>query len=281
MANYAAGVWGFKDYPSPQVLQNRMGRFFLGVHRYAPLPATTTEMDWLSMRKLRWLDMLRLFNRIASMMPDRLPKRVLLWDYKMNAKGWLGDIKGICEEANIIPPENTMWIYDIDAVHRKLMLKEREEWKDAAEEMSKLSTYVVIKDFTEIGTLVKSNLPRNHRSLMARLLCGILPLEIEVGRFTDIKQELRFCKLCNGGVVEDEIHFLMTCTAMSEARERFIDPIVDTNENKNRMSKADKVAWLIEASQIKEFGKALAGMYEFRQDLIYKYRNRSRRRIIV
>ena len=37
VANYGAAVWGFADYPAPQVLQNRMHRFFLGVHRFAPL----------------------------------------------------------------------------------------------------------------------------------------------------------------------------------------------------------------------------------------------------
>ena len=39
------------------------------------------------------------------------------------------------------------------------------------------------------------------------------------------------------------------------------------------MSKSDKVAWLLEPNQIKEFGKALAGMYDHRQNLVYKYRD--------
>ena len=64
--------------------------------------------------------------------------------------------------------------------------------------MSKLDTYVKIKDFTEIGTLVKANLYRSHRSLVARLLCGILPLEVETGRFAHnkVEREFRYCKLC-------------------------------------------------------------------------------------
>ena len=81
--------------------------------------------------------------------------------------------------------------------------------------------------------------------------------------------------------MEDEIHLLMTCTAMKEARERFIDPLVDTNVNKSALSNYEKVAWLIEPAKIKEFGKALAGMYVFRQDQIYEYRNRSRRQVIL
>ena len=58
VANYAARVWGFGVFPAPQVLQNRIQHFYLGVHRFAPLPATWTEMDWLDMRHLRWLEVL-------------------------------------------------------------------------------------------------------------------------------------------------------------------------------------------------------------------------------
>ena len=74
--------------------------------------------------------------------------------------------------------------------------------------------------------------------------------------------------------MEDEIQFLMTCTALEVAIERFIDPIVDTNGNKDSMGNADNVSCLIEQAQIKKFGKALAGMYEYRHHLIYKNRSK-------
>ncbi len=61
----------------------------------------------------------------------------------------------------------------------------REEWKDATERMPKLDTYKVAKDFTELAILVKCNLPHNERRLVACLLCGILPLEIETGRYKE------------------------------------------------------------------------------------------------
>ena len=48
--NYASGIWGFSDFSKPQVLQNRITRFFLGVHRFAPLAATKSEWDWIGCR---------------------------------------------------------------------------------------------------------------------------------------------------------------------------------------------------------------------------------------
>ena len=101
VVNYAAAVWGFADHPAPQVLQNRIGRFFLGVHRFAPLVATWTEMNLVSMKKSRWIEMLRLFNRIVNMKPNRLPKLILASDLKAGAKGWLGDLMVVAHKLHL------------------------------------------------------------------------------------------------------------------------------------------------------------------------------------
>ncbi len=45
IANYGSAVWGFADYPAPRVLQNKIGRFYCGVHRFAPVSSTNIEMD--------------------------------------------------------------------------------------------------------------------------------------------------------------------------------------------------------------------------------------------
>ena len=50
-----------------------------------------------------------------------------------------------------------------------------------------------------------------YRSALAKLRFGILPLEIEVGRFHDIPEYCRLCKLCDMQCVENERHFLFDC----------------------------------------------------------------------
>ena len=56
------------------------------------------------------------------------------------------------------------------------------------------------------------NINKYHRSLFAQFRCGILPLEIEIGRYRDIPLEKRLCQVCKNGSVEDEIHFLGNCS---------------------------------------------------------------------
>jgi hypothetical protein len=49
-------------------------------------------------------------------------------------------------------------------------------------------------------------------------------LEIEKGRYTGVKAHQRFCKLCSSEV-EDEIHFLLKCSALDTTRSSFIENI--------------------------------------------------------
>ncbi len=41
---------------------------------------------------------------------------------------------------------------------------------------------------------------------LAQYLCGILPLEIETGRWQNKPVEERICKVCESGEVENEFH---------------------------------------------------------------------------
>ena len=46
IASYSAGVSGFKEHSNSRVLQNSIIRYYLGTHRFTPLAALYTEMDW-------------------------------------------------------------------------------------------------------------------------------------------------------------------------------------------------------------------------------------------
>ena len=65
---------------------------------------------------------------------------------------------------------------------------------------------------------MKLNIKRYHRSLFAQFRCGILPLQIEVGRYRNISLCDRICPICECSV-EDEIHFLCQCPCYSDARD--------------------------------------------------------------
>ena len=113
------GYWGFKDYPAPQVLQNRIEHFYFGVHRFAPLASTWIEMDLLNIGKARRLEMMRLMNRIAGMPESHLPKMIIRWEIIHGCTVWLGEILDICKELDIpspIGPYMALYVYEMDVL---------------------------------------------------------------------------------------------------------------------------------------------------------------------
>ena len=65
---------------------------------------------------------------------------------------------------------------------------------------------------------VLSDIPKRQRSLLAQFRTGILPLEVEVGRFRDTPLSDRKCKMCNLNNVENEYHLLLECPVYAEPR---------------------------------------------------------------
>ena len=104
VANYAAGVWGFKDYSAPRVLQNSINRFYLGVHRFAPNAAASIEMNIANIRMARWTEMVRLHNRIMGFQETRIPRQVYEWEVNEGSRWWLREVSHICNGFHLPPP---------------------------------------------------------------------------------------------------------------------------------------------------------------------------------
>ena len=85
--------------------------------------------------------------------------------------------------------------------------------------MPKLRYYNLFKPDLSQEEYLSLNIPKYQRSLFAQFRGGVLPLQVEIGRFRKIPSEERFCNLCDMGQVEDEFHFLCICTNYSDLRE--------------------------------------------------------------
>ena len=55
-------------------------------------------------------------------------------------------------------------------------------------------------------------------SVIAKLRCGILQLNVELTRFNQTRLEDRFCEICMEGFVEDKIHFVCVCSKYRTGR---------------------------------------------------------------
>ncbi len=98
---------------------------------------------------------------------------------------------------------------------------------------NKLRSYRKFKVNPCTEPYVKLIRSRQHRSNLAKLRCGTLPLQIELGRFSrpPIPLEERTCNYCNQNIVEDEFHFLMNCRLYSDIRCNLLMDAHATNNN--------------------------------------------------
>ena len=265
--NYASGVWGFRHYDAPQVLQNRIMRFYLGVHKFAPVASTKIEMDWLECRESRWLNMLRLFNRISKMDEHRLPKIIYNWDKSLGLDTWVSEVRHIAAMLGLPANLNNGDEYDLSKCYNKLMVANRQKWHLETSRKPKLRTYLEIHQFDTIQTLVKSAVSRYQRSLLSQLKFGILPLKIETDRYQGIPVEERICKLCTSNSIEDAYHFMFHCPALQAIRTAASEQLnVDLVPRDNR----EKLSILLDKSNISACGKYVEKLYRARQNIIYQ-----------
>ncbi len=85
----------------PQVLQNRVRRFYLAVHKFTPVAATQILMDWLDMKYLRWCKIVRYRNRLSKMNAKRLPVKLYKLEKSLRIPGWVRDFEFILYYSNM------------------------------------------------------------------------------------------------------------------------------------------------------------------------------------
>ena len=57
---------------------------------------------------------------------------------------------------------------------------------------------------------------------MTKLRLGLLNLQIVLGRYEGVPREEHVCKLCDSGLIEDEMHFVLVCSYFINERQTFI-----------------------------------------------------------
>ena len=92
-----------------------------------------------------------------------------------------------------------------------------ENWKNEIKVKPKLELYLQIKTHWKTEGFLKVYLDKCKRCLIARLLCGVLPLANETGRYYGIVRDQRICYLCKNDV-ESELHFLFECNKTNKVR---------------------------------------------------------------
>ena len=270
--DYCSGVWGFQKFGYLDAVQNKAIRFYLGVHRFAPNLAINGDTGWTSTTVRRRVEMIRFWNRVVDMDAVRLTKRVFLWDYQnRRSKGsWSSDIFKLFSQIGKLDCFANLCKIDINEARNLLVEQEKSEWLTNIQSVSKLSNYRKFKLEYGAESYIYKIHNRAHRSIFAQLRCGILPLKIETGRYSQIPLEYRVCIFCNINAVEDEIHFLFDCPLYSAIREKFWSNFTDFYPDFVGRTNEEKMSLLMSENLVKKAGEYVYECYSRRNKYLYE-----------
>ena len=93
---------------------------------------------------------------------------------------------------------------------------------------TKLRTYIQFKHSIGLENYVIAIKSFKKRQSMAKLRISAHPLRIETGRYCrpPTPADQRVCQFCNSGAVENEDHFILSCSIYSDERKKLFDSLV-------------------------------------------------------
>ena len=195
---------------------------------------------------------------------NRINRKIFEYEWgKHSATGWSLNLRKIAECVDMSNLLDDFKQLPIAMVKNKLMEMYVNAIKAAVERKPKLCTYRQLKENAETEGYLLANLDKYKRSLICQFRLGILPLEVEVGRYANVEYENRVCKLCNDGV-ENEIHFILKCVALNDTRQRCLSAVPELTlieEDVNKLKYLSNMPY--------RFSGMLQKLWQFRKNKLY------------
>ena len=263
--DYCSEVWGFKNFSQIDNIQHKAIQIFLGVHRFAPIAAISGDMGWTQCQTRRHVCMIRMYNRIVNMNDHRLPRIVYEWDKTVNGNTWSSEVKSILSSCGLTACFNNNNPVNTHSVWASIHESNCSQWKHEIESKPKLRTYKLLKQSFGVESYVTAFINRKQRSCVSQLRCGILPLFIETGRWSNISYDQRICKMCSCNQVENEIHFLFQCSYYDETRKSFIENTLNEIPNFTDLDDVEKLRVCMHKQFVNSFCKYVYTIFHIRQ----------------
>ena len=118
------------------------------------------------------------------------------------------------------------------------------EWKNNVLSKLKLRLFKLYKTTFDAENYVCKHFSKRKRSLFAQLRVGILPLEVETGRYRNIPPENRLCPFCVN-MPADEKHFMRICPTYAVYREVMYDKTSPNSPNFTLLDNENKFIYVM------------------------------------
>ena len=228
---YCSEVWGIYNYRDIDNLHLKFCKIILGVNKQT---SNTSVPGELGRYPLSLICKERVLKNWIKIMNNENPPlhRVFIEQLNSNnVKSWAHSVKKLIDNLGF----SNIWDNFDKNINYLPLLKQRlkdqyiQYWQSSIQELPKLSYYRQFK--TNFGREKYVDIIRNDflRKTLSRFRMSSHCLEIEVGRYSNIPQNDRMCKLCSNHQVESEYHFLLHCPLYSDLRQKYFGNIPHPN----------------------------------------------------
>ena len=266
--DYSAASWGNKQFSQIDSVQNKAMKFFVGAQKTASTAAVYCDMDWVPCNVRRKIQVLKFWNKLCQTSESRLLRKVFDWDYHNKYRfSWCKEIENLLSTLNLHDSFLNKTLVDINQCKSILCQMDRDNWKTKITTSPKLRTYCTFKENPHLEPYVYKIKNRQERSLLAKLRFGTLPLQVEIGRWQNIKFEDRVCPICHTGV-EDENHLVFYCSGYNEERYNFENNMCSIQKNWRTLLCPEKFVILMQKENILIFTNFLSNILAKRKSYL-------------
>jgi hypothetical protein len=247
-------------YPKQKAdrLQLKFYKYLLGVGKQCPDKAVFGELGELPIYTDILIQITKYWHRCLTLENNSLLRDAYLcstdlensdnFNLNLTMQAVLSQLK----LSHLYPQAKNMTTARFSSIVKKCLYEnELTYWKDSLLSDTsnkgvggnKLRTYRKFKTTIQLENYLQCIKNRDARRRLCQIRTSTHKLSIETGRHKKIPEEQRICPMCPSQTVEDELHFIIQCTAYSSPREALFKTIV--NKHFNTLTEEEKFIWLM------------------------------------
>ncbi len=96
-----------------------------------------------------------------------------------------------------------------------------------------------------------------------------MPLEIETWQNKPVEERIYICKVCESGEVENEVHFIFSCTLYNNIRATFLQNIGNIIPNIMELNEVSQMKTFLSKNFVCLFAKLICDMFKKRHDSLF------------
>lgn len=237
MLLYASEIWGISRLAVVESAHLFACKRFLGVSNRTPNHMIYGETGRYPLFIESTVSSLRYWLKLKKMPMSRLPKQALVMlenDLLRNdphKNSWIKSVKDTLFSLGFQDAWSTGVTHErafLLSVKRKMIDNFKQEWFTKISSSERFATYRLFKQVHQSEKYVNDLTIKKFRDPMIRLRLGINELGVNK-RYQHGADVIRDCPFCPG-VLEDENHFMFSCEAYKDLREKYLVVLTENSE---------------------------------------------------